>query len=455
MTKSKNIIFIVAALIVISMLFIPPFYGKGDDGSFYNVLLENGLYNQEGADTSSFNSIYGVSQNAESTFFPITLAKVLCGFVTTVVFDIRVLGALYLPLFLAGLYLVIRGIHIKHKIAETVICAIAAIILCDVGYFSYLNSLYYDALYICALILMAGAALNIKNEKGISVPCAILLAVASAIMAFYGVPGLITGVLVGISVPLGDVLRKNIKAETLICGVLIVVISAGCFLVAPKGESAEVKLYGRVIDGALYNTGTPSEDLEALGIDPSYETFRGLSYYDALKGEGTLNPGFKAELEKVNESDVLLFYIKNPSRFISVLSDAGKNAPFLTQSYIKTKSNADYFIKKAPSVWSFCRRFLTPASFPVLLLVSAVVLIWSVVLLKKDSKIAIAGILLSVSSMVFFVATILSGGLMGISRNLILHQLTFDMMLIMILVYAVNLAIEKRQELQDKYGVNQ
>ncbi len=455
MTKSKKIIFIVSALIVISMLFIPPLYGKGDDGSFYNVLLENGLYNQEGADTSYFNSVYGVSQNAESTFLPITLAKVLCGFVTTVVFDIRVLGALYLPLFLAGLYLVIRGIHIKNKIAETVICTVAAIILCDVGYFSYLNSLYYDALYICALILMAGAALNIKNEKGISLPCAILLAVASAIMAFYGVSGLIAGVLVGVFLPLGDFLRKNIKAETLICGVLIVVISAGCFLAAPKGESSEVKLYGRVIDGALYNTDTPSEDLEALGIDPSYETFRGLSYYDALKGEGVLNPGFKAELKKVDESDVLLFYIKNPSRFINVLSDAGKNAPFLTQSYIKTQSNSDYFIKKAPSIWSFCRRFLTPASFPILLLVSAVVLLWSVILLKKDSKIALAGILLSVSNMVFFVATILSGGLMGISRNLILHQLTFDMMIIIILVYAVNLAIEKRQELQDKYGVNQ
>ena len=79
----------------------------------------------------------------------------------------------------------------------------------------------------------------------------------------------------------------------------------------------------------------------------------------------------------------------------------------------------------------------------------------SALLLKKNSKIALAGIFLSVSNMVFFVATILCGGLMGISRNLILHQLTFDMMIILILVYGVNLAIEKRQELQDKYGVNQ
>ena len=37
MNKHKLIIFAVVALVVISTLFIPPFYGKGDDGSFYQI----------------------------------------------------------------------------------------------------------------------------------------------------------------------------------------------------------------------------------------------------------------------------------------------------------------------------------------------------------------------------------------------------------------------------------
>ena len=322
MTKSKIIIFILAALIVITMLFIPPFFGKGDDGSFYNVLLENGLYNTEGADTSFFSSVYGISQTAESSFFPITLAKVLCGFVSTTIFDIRVLGALYLPIYLAGIFLILRGIHVKNNIAETALCAIAAIILCDVGYFSYLNSLYYDALYVCALILMAGSALNIKNEKGFSVPCAVLFILSAAVLSVRGIEAMLVGVLAGAGIILSCVIKKSFKADAVICGMLAIIISVGCFLAAPTSHDTEAQLYGRVVDGALYKTQTPAEDLQKLGIDPSYETFTGLSYYDALKGEGVLNPGFKEELQKVSRSDVLMFYIKNPSRFINVLSDA-------------------------------------------------------------------------------------------------------------------------------------
>ncbi len=455
MTKSKIIIFILAALIVITMLFIPPFFGKGDDGSFYSVLLENGLYNTEGADTSFFSSVYGISQTAESSFFPITLAKVLCGFVSTTIFDIRVLGALYLPIYLAGIFLILRGIHVKNNIAETALCAIAAIILCDVGYFSYLNSLYYDALYVCALILMAGSALNIKNEKGFSVPCAVLFILSAAVLSVRGIEAMLVGVLAGAGIILSCVIKKSFKADAVICGMLAIIISVGCFLAAPTSHDTEAQLYGRVVDGALYKTQTPAEDLQKLGIDPSYETFTGLSYYDALKGEGVLNPGFKEELQKVSRSDVLMFYIKNPSRLINVLSDAGKNAPFLTQSYIKTQSNVDYFIKKAPSAWSFCRRFLTPASFWILLAVAVAVLIISFVILKKDLETALTGIILSVSSITFFVSTILQGGLMGISRNLLLHQCAFDIMLILVVMYAINIALSKRQELRDKYGVNQ
>ena len=455
MTKSKKIIFAVAALVVIIMLFIPPFYGKGDDGSFYNVLLENGLYNQEGADTSFFSSVYGVSQNAESKFFPITLAKVLCGFVSTTIFDIRVLGVLYLPIYLAGLYLILRGIHIKNAVAETAVSVVAAIMLCDVGYFSYLNSLYTDAIYLCTFILMAGSALNIKNEKSLNVSCVVLFMISAGILAFFGAEGLIAGVLSGVMIFAAAFKGKGVKAESIVCGVLTVLISAGLFIAAPANTGSETQLYGRVIDGALYKTQAPEEDLKGIGLDSKYASFSGISYYDALKEDGALNPAFKEELQKVSRGDVLMFYIKNPSRFINVLSDAGKNAPFLTQSYIKTQSNTNYSIKKAPAIWSFCRRFLTPASFWIILAIAAVAMVWSVMKFGKNFKMSLAGVLLAVSSITFFIGAILRSGLMGISRNLLLHQCAFDIMLVLIVTEAINIALSKRQELRDKFGVNQ
>jgi len=456
MTKSKYIIFAVCAVIVIATLFIPPFFGKGDDGSLYGILLENGLYNAEGADTSFFNGTYGISPSVpENGFSPITVAKALCAFVSTTVFDIRFLAILYLPVYLAGVFLIIRSIKIKHLVAETVICAIAAIILCDIGYISYINSLYHEALYLSFFLLLAGSIMNIMKEDRLCPACAVLSLISAAVLACKGVDGALIGIFTGIALIAFPIINKKKSLPSFICGGLSVILSFILIFAANNQSSTPMELYGRVISGTLFETQTPEQDMEALGINSKYASYSGISYYDALKEEGTLNPGFAEELKKVDQSDALAFYVKKPSRFMSVISSAGKNAPFLTQSYISTKQNTYYSIKMAPSLWSYCRRFLTPGSAMIVFAVAFAVFVLSFFISKKDSKTALGGIATSVASMAFFISPILRCGLMNISRNLVLHQAALDLMIILIICYAVNLSLTKRQELKDKYGVNQ
>lgn len=455
MTKSKIIIFIILAIVVITTLFIPPFYGKGDDGSFYSILIANGMYNSEGADPSHFNSTYGVSTDGNSEFLPLTTAKALSAFASTTVFDIRVLAVLYLPFYLWGMYLVIKAIKINNKTLEIVVSALAAIIFADIGYISYMNSLYYEALYLVAFLLFIGSILNIKKENGVCILCALTFILSCGVLAFMGVSGLIAGVVAAAVLVLGGTVLKNISPFAALCGVLAAIVSFSCFFMAPQGKTSPAKLYSRVFDGAVYSSEKPEGDLEKLGIEKSYADFAGKSYFEAVGDNEALSPAFLQQLEKVSEKDILGFYVKNPMRFIKVLSVAGKNSPFLSQSYIATKTTANYYIKMAPGIWSYVRNFTIPANFWILVAISLLALVFSIAFFRKDTAIMTAGITLSVSALVFFISSVLNGGLYLISRNLIMHQAAVDLMVILIAVCAINIILEKRQELKNKFGVNQ
>ena len=456
MTKSKYIIFTVCTLVIIATLFIPPFFGKGDDGSLYNILLENGLYNADGSDTSFFNSFYGISPSSpEEGFFPITIAKTICAFVSTTIFDIRFLSLLYLPVYLAGMFLILKSIHIKHPIAEIAICIVTSVMLCDIGYISYVNSLYHEALYLSFFLLLTGSVMNIKEENGLNPVCAVLALLSVAVLSFKGIDGALPGIFVGIALILFPIISKKISVSSVVCGILSVLIAFTVVFTSSTSGGTPLSLYGRVMNGALYETETPEEDLGKLGIDTKYAQFSGVSYYDAIKEDGALNPAFSEELKKADRGNVLSFYLKNPKRFTNVISSAGKNAPFLTQSYISTKQNTYYGIKIAPFLWSYCRRFLTPGSALIIFAVAIAVFVLAFLISGKNGNAALGGIVLSTACIVFFISPILQSGLMNISRSLILHQIATDLMIILIISYAVNMALTKRQELKDKYGVNQ
>lgn len=455
MNKPKLIIFAVAALIIISTLFIPPFYGKGDDGSFYQILTENGLYNTEGADIAFFNNVFGMTNTeTENGFLPITIAKVLCGFVSTIVLDIRVLALLYLPFYLCGVYLILRKIQVKNKSLEIAVSIVAAIILCDIGYISYMNSFYKEALYLVFFLLFSGSLLNIKKDEGVLVPCAVLFILSAAVLSFMGAAGLIVAVLAAVMLIVANVFFKNISGQAIICGILASVISIGCFMVAPAAVDGEAQVYSRVFEGAV-QAENAAVQLKELGLSEKHEEYVGLSYYNALGDEGVLPPALVEELKGVSRGDIFMFYLKNPANFIKTLTSAGKNAPFLSQSYIATEMNANYHIKMAPGLWSYARRFLTPGNLWILLAISLAVIVCVFVFFKKDAEIMVTAVTLAVSSVVFMINPVLKGGLSGISRNLIMHQVAFDVLLVVVIVCAVNMALERRENIKEKFGVNQ
>jgi len=458
MTKPKIIIVAITAFIIITMLFLPPFFGKADDGSFFKTLTENGLYNLAESDTSYFCGTYGISPASaqQHSFLPITVAKVLCGFWSTSFFDIRFLALLYIPFYLIGMYLVIKAIHIKNPVAEIIVSVLAAIIICDIGYISYMNSFYTDALYICAILLMSGSIMNMHRGDRFYIPCAVFFVLSAAMLSVKGITGTVVAVIGGIALIISAFMDERTKKSVLtsgICGVLASVILCGA---APSYVDKTMQAYSAVFDGAVREEENAEEKLDKLGISKEYAKFAGESYFNALeKNTADIKSFEENEAEKISPGKMFLYYLKNPSDMIKTFSDAGKNSPFLVQKYIKNQSSENYGIKTEPGVWSWLRRFTTPASFWIWFLLALAVFVYSVITFKKEPLRAVTGIFLSCGSIVFFVEPILQSGLTSISRNLILHQISSDIMILVIICFAVNFALDKRHELQKKYGVNQ
>ena len=74
---------------------------------------------------------------------------------------------------------------------------------------------------------------------------------------------------------------------------------------------------------------------------------------------------------------------------------------------------------------------------------------------KKTPGLADFAILLALSSGTFFVSSVLTGGLASISRRLVMHQLSLDILIIVAVIWVCNTLLARREKLQQEYGVTQ
>ena len=457
--KHKIIIISVAVLIVLVTLLVPPFFGKSDDGSFYSVLSENGIYNTENVETGVFCTKYGILKDFEGgRFIPVSAVKALNSVLGKEVFDIRTLALIYLPAFIIGLYLIISSINLINKKAQIAVCIFAAAVLCDIGYISYFNSFYYDALYLSFLVLLFGSLMFICFRKNISLTALIFAFIAAAVMSSAGAFGTAVSILAGLILfATGFWDKSQIKKPFAVATALLTVaVSLSVLNVAPPIKGSDTDRYNALFCGALTGSNDIKGDLAFFGIPEKYAYLADKTYYEAAELFDLKSEEVKRELfAKVTPSKTLMFYFAHPSRFYKVLDTAAKNAPFLSQSYIGTKTNESYGIKKAPALWSWAHTFLTPGSLIVLLAFFITVTAVSVINMKKNPYLSKTAIFAALVSGVLFAEPVISGGLASISRRLVLFQFALDMLFVICLVWAINTYTERKNKLREKFGVNQ
>ena len=453
---SKIIICALAAAVILFSLLIAPCFGKADDSSFYNVLVGNGLYSV-GDNMRYFETDYGVLGSGSTAFLPITAAKALsklfCG---GEMFDIRFLAAVYLPAYLIGMFLIINAVKVKNRIAEIIVCILAALILCDIGYISYLNSFYTDAMYISALTLVFGSVMYTQANEGFSAPCLVLWLIGAILLACMGVSGMIAAVLSGILLAFFAFTHRGTK-QSFAIGTAIILVAVSLFTTgcAPDYSDKNISAYDALFGTALQGGDVPAE-LAEFGIPEKYAPLTDKTYFEAKDEFMLESDTARQELfDKITPSSVALFYLRHPSRFWQSLKLAAQNAPFITQEYIPYKQNADYGIKPAPGLWGFLRRLIAPTSIIITLILYAIVIAMSIKDMKKQKTYMLTALFAVICGIVFLCAPIFSGGLASISRRLVLYQISTDFLLLISIIWLINTFIDRGNHLRKEYGVRQ
>ena len=119
-------------------------------------------------------------------------------------------------------------------------------------------------------------------------------------------------------------------------------------------------------------------------------------------------------------------------------------------------NNAFYEGENAPfSLWNTVKVKLVPVNILLFSLISVAVIAFGVVQFKKYGSFCIIAIAVTVMQWIALYTQGILFGISNLDKNLLLFNVIFDILLAYVIVAAVYIIKRRRNELKEKYGVNQ
>ncbi|MGB8450887.1 MAG: hypothetical protein WCD89_01005 [Anaerocolumna sp.] len=346
-TPHKMAVFAVVliGLIWAYALFIPPYLGVADDGTFYKAMEKAGLsYTQEdSADRynnyyvrvySHNSSVSSDTKNAQDVF--IGTAVFLDDLITKdKVFDIRFLAVLYGILFLPAVYIIVKQacIRVSNFSEAFTLTLFGVLIFGDITYLTYFASLYPEALWYICLLYTAGLTGTLQGKYS---------SLKLFILMFSGIAFSLSRQqcwVIGILLA-GFFIRSTFFNKMLLwklyCILLALVLSISGIVSFYRLESdfTITSKYHAMTRGVLFQADNPEKALEEFGIDSSFSILANTSAYDyypeVLPDDKALQKGF---YDKYSSYDIALYYIKHPGSFIGMMDIAVKSVTNLRRSF--------------------------------------------------------------------------------------------------------------------------
>ena len=171
-----------AAVILVTAsitLFFPPYLGLSNDGSFDAVLADTGLARMSDEDTSAYFNYYERTYRiSPSIYAPNTTSGVLKAVVGLAVaadnvltqddvFDVRVLAGIYLALYLAVLYPLMKELlsRVRFHVEGMVIAVFCVLIFGDTSIITRFASFYTQPLELILLIAIMDCVFIFPRER--------------------------------------------------------------------------------------------------------------------------------------------------------------------------------------------------------------------------------------------------------------------------------------------------
>ncbi len=447
---------LLALLLLVIMLFVPPFLGMSDDGSFARRINPAGIYHREDTGENLYFNYYVreyLSLAPESGFFTgltgqralIFAAKGLDSlFTRDSIFDLRFLALIYGLLYIPAIVLLVKQAAYRVKtFTESVVMGLAGVVIfADVSYITYFSSFYTEPLVLISIIFCTGAALALQQEKHnmfYLIVYTIFGILLTTIENKYAIAGLFLGIL-GVKFMFVD--KRLLWRSGCIVSVLLlflsVMFSAGY---APSAYTLSSK-YNAMTRGVLLQSTDPEETLREFGIDSSYTILADTSsneQYPLLDPENKdLKQGF---YDRYNPAEIAYYYLKHPKSLVAMLDISVKAAFNIRRDFSGNFEKGAGMPKMGRSLfWSLWSSFKTnsvPKTIGFLL-----VLLAAIVLLFRQKAVKIIGsyrqrssIPLEVMLVIFFIGisnaiiTIVNSGDAEMIQNLFLFSVSLDIII--------------------------
>lgn len=452
-TIAPVIAVVFALVIIIIILFLPPYIGMEDNGDFQRVIYAEGLYdlpeNSELLYEGYFIKEYGIMQyynehgniifTTQSLFIKpaIWLDQLLTG--NDDVFDLRYFGVIMTVYFLVVLYFLVDSLSNKLTLVGSLLISLMCVyIFCDIGYIAYFNSFYAEPLAFISIMACITCALLFAQGRynqyvvlGMFLLNGMILTLSKQQFAPIGA---ILGVICLFFLMNADgrLLKRLIVASS----GLLLVTGIVTYILIPTGF-VNINLYHSMTRGMLMTSDNPPETLKEFDIDPHYELLNKTIYFDKYPiidpEDERLHENFYSQY---NISSIVKHYATHPGAFIEMLDLAVHNAYIIRPDM----GNYEFATGQPPnahaqifSVHSNLKRTYVPKT-------SGFVIIWmlvvGVILYKKRLKqIVVIGVMLVGLSQI--VVSVLGAGDADLAKHVFLYNVTFDIVNVIVLAHIV------------------
>ncbi len=393
-----SVVTVITALITILILFLPNYLGVANDGSTDGIMKSAGFYyiNKDSdtnygdyfiktyTEVASGEEVQGNVWNSQLIFFK--AAKALDQlFTRDSIFDIRFLALIYFLLYLPALYLIIRQSceRVKNFSEGALIAGVGLIIFSDVGYMTYFNSFYPEAIWFLAILYCVGGYMSFQKKRSgyKDLSALVLIVISGSILVSSRRQCAVMGFILAISIiRLITVRRSFIWGGVCIASAfLLSMLSFVCILGYPSDFNETSKLHA-MTRGVLFSSADPAKTLTEFNIDPSYELLADASAYDYLpfvrSGDNSLYHGF---MDQYTIPDIGIYYLRHPDSLIGMIDVSIKQGMDMRRSNCGNYEKEAGFPKKAKSLfwslWSSFKELSAPKTVGYLILLTVAVII--------------------------------------------------------------------------------
>lgn len=387
-----------AGMLMVIMLFLPNYLGVADDGSISRVMNSAGVYYTQTEVSDIYNNYFVKTysnvlsgyQTRDSLLNSQVLFVKAAVYLDNVItrdkfFDIRFLALIYSVFYIPAIYLLIKQacMRVKEFSEGFVIGFIGVLIFADVGYITYFNSFYPEAIWLISLMYCIAAALSFQVKRSVYKDFGALLVIiiSGIVLATSRSQTTIIAILLAVFC-LKLLFTRNNWMWGLICVMSAILLSAVSVfsMINMESDFDTTSKFHAMTRGVLLEASDPGETLLEFGIDSSYELLADVSSYDYLPVVKASNPILQKDfLNQYTQLDIAVYYVRHPSALIGMLDVAIKSCFDIRREYCGNYEQSVGFPERAKSffwgAWSNFKSNTLPKTIGYFIFLIAVVVL--------------------------------------------------------------------------------